>query len=55
MKCVHCGKIGEYPFNRCDDCAKHGHNHDIHMCLCQVANAPGIVGAVPMDVLVALK
>ena len=55
MKCHHCGKAGDFVDNRCGECAGHGHAVTLDACLCQVANAPGIVGAVPMDVLVAVK
>ena len=42
-KCNHCEKPGEYVDNRCDECAGHGHTANLDTCLCQVANAPGIV------------
>lgn len=44
-KCVHCGVPGEYPFDRCDDCAKVGHKIDVEQCLCRLVDVPGILGA----------
>ena len=43
-KCAHCQEPGQFPLNRCVDCAKVGHNQDVELCLCQHLDGPGIVG-----------